>query len=66
MNRDPLNKECQKDTIFLLQRRDYTLTCCPSWLAYDGDFFWIEYKNLNGFDTSNWDFIVKGYIEFQG
>lgn len=62
MNRDPLNNECQKDPIFLLQRRDYALTHCPGWLSYDGDSFWIEHRRLNGVDTSQWTFVEKGEI----
>lgn len=62
MNQDPANREGQKDPIFLLQRKDYTLTYCPAWLSYDGDSFWIEIKNLDGVDTSDWDFIQKGEV----
>jgi hypothetical protein len=63
MNRDPENKECQRDPIFLLQRRIYTMIHCPGWLAYDGENFWIEYKNLDGINTNDWDFINKGEID---
>lgn len=57
MNRDPQNREGQKDPIFLLQRRDYILTHCPDWLGYDGDSFWIDHSCLGHVDTSNWNFL---------
>ena len=40
--RDPGRQECQKNPIFLLQKRVYTVVRIPSWLGYDGDYYWFE------------------------
>jgi hypothetical protein len=63
MNRDPQNREGQKDPIFLLQKRIYQLTCCPEWLGHNDDGYWIEIKRTYGLDTSDWDFYDKGLID---
>jgi hypothetical protein len=63
MNRDPQNKEGQKDPIFLLQKRDYQLTCCPEWLGYDGDSYWIEIQYIDDIDTSKWNFYNRGEVD---
>jgi hypothetical protein len=62
MNRDPQNREGQKNPIFLLQKRNYQLTCCPAWLGYDGEIFWIEIQHIDDIDTSQWDFYDKGEV----
>jgi hypothetical protein len=62
MNRDPQNREGQKNPIFLLQKRDYQLTCCPAWLGYDGDSFWVEIQYIDDIDTSEWNFYDKGEV----
>jgi hypothetical protein len=66
MNRDPLNREAQKDPIYLLQRRDYNLTCRPLWLGYDGDGYWIEFQYIpDHVDVAEWQFYTKGEIDEQ-
>jgi hypothetical protein len=64
VNRDPNGIDGTKDPIYLLQRRDYTLTCCPSWLGYDGDSFWIEHQNISSdVDLTQWNFSKNGEID---
>ena len=42
MNRDPSNRECTRDPIFLLQAGRRKWTQIPDGMGYDGERMWVE------------------------
>jgi hypothetical protein len=59
MDRDPNRTECQKDLIFLLQRRIYNIASLPGWLGYDdeGDLRFVPTAITRENCPDNWPFI---------
>lgn len=53
MDRDPENRECTRDPIFLVQRRVPVITGSPDWLVSDGDGGWEI--NLERYNREEYD-----------
>lgn len=56
------NNECQKDPIFLLQKRKYILTKIPEWLGHDDAGFWVELDNLPDYFSDFGEFMERGEV----